>query len=70
MNDLAVPRKKRNLPIILASRDAFSDAVRNRDSARAARIVFNTTIDVLGVNGLLEALDRGSAYWQRRHSSV
>ena len=66
MNDHAIPRKPRSHPAIESSKQAFSDAIRQRDHNLAARIVFNTAIEVLGVEGLINGLDRGNQYWIRK----
>ena len=70
MNDLCSPYKKRKLPVILRSVPLFSKAIHNRDVETASRIVFLTTMEVLGVKGLIKALDRASQLYERRQRLV
>ena len=57
---LAVPLKTRKHPAIMASKKAFSSAIHEHRFEDAARIVFKTTLEVLGVDGLMDALDQAS----------
>ena len=66
MNEHAIPRKPRTHPAIMSSKQAFSDAIRQRNHNLAAKIVFDTAIEVLGVEGLMEGLDRGNQFWIRK----
>lgn len=68
MTDLCAPRKKRHHPAIIASAEAFSNALHNKEYDKAARIAFQTTLEVLGVKGLMAALDEGNNFWKRRRT--
>lgn len=68
MNNHAVARKPRKHPAIESSKHAFSEAIRMRNAEIAAKIVFNTAIDMLGVKGLINALDQGNKFWIRKYS--
>lgn len=62
----ASARKKRKISSITSTSSSFSDSVHSRDSHTAAKIVFSTSLDTLGADGLIKALDRGNSFYQRK----
>lgn len=67
MNDLCSPYKRRKIPCIERNAPIFSQAMHDHDFGLAARIAFLTTLEVIGVKGIMDALDQGNKYWKRKH---
>lgn len=61
MNWKVVPRKPRNHPSIKRDGPLFAKALLEGDYEKAANIVFGTALEVIGVEGLMNAMQR--AFW-------
>ncbi len=66
MNELCSPYKKRNIPIIQHMSPLVSKAIHERDFETVAKIVFMTTLEVIGVKGLMNTLDHANNFYKRR----
>jgi hypothetical protein len=67
MNDLCVPRKRRNDPIIKKMAPLFSKAMHEGNINLAANIAFVTVLELDGTDGIMSALEQGNKFWMRKN---
>ena len=65
MNAHAIPRKPRKNPLIKKTSPLFSQYVREGDHESAAVIAFLTALSILGVDGIMGALDNANNFTKR-----
>ena len=62
----AIPRKKRKSKAIEKSGKIFSEALSNKDYKKAALAVFWCVLEDFAKEGIMNALDYGNSYFERR----
>ncbi len=62
----AVPRKRRKHPAIDVASLIFSYAMRRKDYKRAAAITLWCTLEVVGAEGIMQALEDANSAIRRR----
>ena len=62
----AIPRKKRKSKAIEISSKLFSEFMDNKDYKKAALVVFWCVLKDFAKEGILNALDHGNSFYERK----